>query len=281
MFKEPSFFADSMVAGIAILFPVVMSRRPVFFHIRVQNTIFVILLFGVLFSGAFSGYLVLFLSASLILVLLPSTRSFLVKFAAIFISLSILTGALLGRLGVPLLSTLVKRLGDLGSVLFLSGGLSEVATSGSIGYRFMLYVFQLFAWTRSPFFGHGLGQYNTWSNANAAVYSGLADAAGLDFNRILGSQLGGWTPLLPSLGLVGFATFAAIWAFVVRDTFAFLQTATGRNRLLAMSALCLMVVELVSWLFTYSFINPLRWLLIGLAYGYVQTESGVLPSISE
>lgn len=259
-FAEPALFSQVALSGMAILLPAIQNREPLFFTVRQQWVVFGTATLGLLLSGAFSGYIVAAISVSLLL-LVPNIGLILHQvFVLGIVGLAISFTA--AAYGVDFFVMITERLGILVKTVINA----EVSTGGgSIDIRLARAYTAILALLDKPLLGVSPGGFDTWVQTTSSSTLPVTQ-------KPLTKTHGGWIQLLALTGIFGFISFSGGWISVLRDFVKPFKQLPDRQRWLLSSCLILTLVQLVIWLFNNSFINVMRWSLIGLGYSYVLTK---------
>ncbi|NLV08373.1 hypothetical protein GOC74_00270 [Halomicrobium mukohataei] len=250
---EPSYLAMLLSSGVAVLFPAVVSNRPILFSQRNQRYLLWLLTVGVVVSGSMSGYLTLvgFLSVAVPVVLwiYGTNRTIVGK------GLSGILGALLViSVDTSFIRMLASRLSGLIVLLTELGGVS-----GSADIRLFRWLTAVEVWRENPLLGVAPGGYEQYVIAHRPTTY-------LNPQRLVSVE-GGWLPVLAMTGAVGFILFVAIWGSILRQAVAVVSdSARVYSSDLCLIGLSVVLVQLIGWTFTFSFVDPFRWAMIAVGY---------------
>ncbi|WP_132057809.1 hypothetical protein [Halorussus amylolyticus] len=262
VFKEPSFFGDTLLTGIAVLLPCLATDSEILFKKGAQESLAVILLMGLIISGSMGSYVTLVCGAVGVWILVAHLRGFISRLVVVSLPVggTILTiGEVAGR---ELITTIALRMGHFADLV------TGNPRGGSIAVRYMSYLIQLRTWSDVPLFGLGLGQYSQRATVYLSEIRTLPNLTVYDFTSLAARQNGAWVSVLAHTGAFGLASFLMLWVCTLRTQLTGVYRETGVRQTLIMSGICLSIALLVGWLFSFSFIHPSRWALIGLVYGY-------------
>jgi hypothetical protein len=250
---EPSYLAMLLSSGVAVLIPAVVSNRPILLSERNPYDLLGLLTVGVVVSGSMSGYLTLvgYLSVAVPLVLWIYGTSRTV----VGTGLSGIFGALLViSVGTSFTRMLASRLSGLIVLLTELEGVS-----GSADIRLFRWLTAAEVWRENPLLGVAPGGYEQYVIANRPTTY-------LNPQRLVSAE-GGWLPVLAMTGAVGFILFVAIWGSILRQAVAVVSDSTRDYSYdLCVIGLSLVLVQLIGWTFTFSFVDPFRWTMIAVGY---------------
>jgi len=252
---EPSYLATLLSTGFAILFPLAVVNRPVLFSRRTQRLLLGLLTVGILVAASMSGYLIIvgFLGLMLPGVLKRGISVRTIGVAGLLVVLASVATVAITPSFVWMIAQRVSKL----LVLF-----TEVeGIPGSADLRLYQLLTAVEVWRTNPVFGVGIGAYDTYVLTHRPT-------SFLDVRRLLSVQ-GAWLHVLAMTGIVGFGLYVAIWGSILRRGIAILKSSSskrGYSTDLCLIALSVVVVQLVGWTFTHSFIHPYRWAMISVGY---------------
>lgn len=258
-YTEPSMFASVLMSGIAVLLPAASTSEEIYFSKWTERLLLVLLSLALLLAASLGGYLVAIASV-VIFLLIPGVRrpAFYALTGLTFIGAAAFVAS--AFLSIDFINMIVTRF----RAVFLVILGHPPAGGGSVDIRLARALTAIRTWAQNPVFGTGLGLYNDWIQATDP-------STMFDLRHDLQSTHGAWVQVLAVTGTAGALTFVAGWLQMFRDAGRVLLETKIQERVIVLSGICLVVTQLVAWVFDMSFVSGLRWGLVGLAYAGIMS----------